>query len=141
MHSYQRNLLVQRRRRRQFERQSRALRRLTGGLQGLAVVSLAGLLFAAVALGTAYASLTASLPPVDSLPVMLDPQIGTLLQPTRIYDRTGEHLLATLENPGIERRMLPLSAAFPEALSPALAQTVVMIFEPDYWEKPALTWQ
>ncbi|MFZ3078994.1 MAG: transglycosylase domain-containing protein [Bellilinea sp.] len=141
MHSYQRNLLVQRHRRKQFERQSRALRRLTGGLQGLAVVSLAGLLFAAVALGTAYASLTASLPPVDSLPVMLDPQIGTLLQPTRIYDRTGEHLLATLENPGIERRMLPLSAAFPEALSPALAQTVVLIFEPDFWEQPALTWQ
>lgn len=141
MHSHQRILLVQRRRRRQFERQSRALRRLTGGLQGLAVVFLAGLLLGAVALGIAYASLTASLPAVDSLPVMLDPQIGTLLQPTRIYDRTGEHLLATLENPGIERRMLPLSAAFPEALSPALAQAVVLIFEPDFWEQPALTWQ
>ncbi|HAL17051.1 MAG TPA: hypothetical protein DCP32_09970 [Anaerolineaceae bacterium] len=142
MHSYQRILLVQRRRRRrQFARQSRTLHRLTGGLQGLAVVFLASLLLAVVALGTAYASLTAGLPPVDSLPVMLDPQIGTLLQPTRIYDRTGEHLLATLENPGIERRMLPLSAAFPEALSPALAQAVVLIYEPDFWEQPALTWQ
>ncbi|MHB0966752.1 MAG: transglycosylase domain-containing protein [Bellilinea sp.] len=141
MRSYQRILLVQRRRHRQFVRQSRAMQRLTRGLQGLAVVFLAGLLLAAVVLGTAYASLTASLPPIDSLPVMLDPQIGTLLQPTRIYDRTGEHLLATLENPGIERRMLPLNAAFPEALSPALAQAVVLILEPDFWDQSALTWQ
>lgn len=141
LHSYQRILLVQRRRRRQFARQSRTLRRLTGGLRGLAVVSLAGLLFAAVALGTAYADLTAGLPAVELLPVMLDPQSGTLLQPTRIYDRTGEHLLAALENPGIERRMLSLNAAFPEALSPALAQAVVQIFEPDFWEQQTLTWQ
>ncbi len=141
MRSYQRILLVQRRRHRQFVRQSRAMQRLTRGLQGLAVVFLAGLLLAAVVLGTAYASLTASLPPIDSLPVMLDPQIGTLLQPTRIYDRTGEHMLATLENPGIERRMLPLNAAFPEALSPALAQAVVLILEPDFWDQSALTWQ
>ncbi len=140
MHSYQRTLLVQRRRRRRLERQSRAPRRLTGAMQGLAVLFLAVLLLGVAASGAAYAGLNASLPAVESLPAMLDPHIGTLLQPTRIYDRSGEHLLASLENPGIERRMLPLNAAFPEALSPALAQTVVLILEPDFWQQSPVTW-
>ena len=44
----------------------------------------------------AYASLTANLPSIDLLPALLEPPDGSLLQPTRIYDRSGEHLLAVL---------------------------------------------
>ena len=41
----------------------------------------------------AYASLTSELPPVENLPLLLNPTDGQLLQPTRLYDRTGQRLL------------------------------------------------
>ena len=43
-----------------------------------------------------YVSLTRGLPPVDQVSLLLNPQSGELLQPTRFYDRTGQHLIATL---------------------------------------------
>ena len=55
---------------------------------GLVVLILAGVL--------AYAGLTSGLPPLDELSVLLNPDNGLLLQPTRLYDRTGQHLLAIL---------------------------------------------
>ncbi len=36
--------------------------------------------------------------------------------------------------------MLPLNAALPDALSPALAQAAVLILEPDFWKAPAFAW-
>jgi membrane peptidoglycan carboxypeptidase len=83
-----------------------------------------------VSAGLGYSNLSGNLPSLDALPLLFDPLNGQLLQPTRIYDRTGEHLLFTLENPTItERVYLPL-AAIPEELINA----VVAAIEPDYWE-------
>jgi len=140
LHSYQQTQLVQRRRRRLAGRRSRGRNGLIWGLwsAGLLVVTL--VLLGVVGLGIAYASVTSSLPEVTALPAMLDPQNGSLLQPTRIYDRSGEHLVAVLENPGIPRRMLPLNAALPDAISPALPQAAVLILEPDFWNKTAFNW-
>ena len=47
----------------------------------------------------AYAEITNDLPSIDRLPALLEPPDGLFLQPTRLYDRTGEHLLLTLINP------------------------------------------
>jgi len=59
--------------------------------------------------GTAYASLTKDLPSLELLPVWLNPTDGHFLQPTRIYDRSAQNLLLSLENSGIPRRYLFLS--------------------------------
>lgn len=134
MQSFQRTQWVRRHHRRRIELQelkSRPFKQAGLGLAGLLVVA-----FTLLAAGLGYAAyaLTSSLPDVAQLPAMLDAQNGTLLQPTRLYDRTGTTLLAALENPGVERRFLPLDAAQANALSPELAQAVVMLFQPDYWE-------
>ncbi|MBN2549115.1 MAG: transglycosylase domain-containing protein [Anaerolineales bacterium] len=84
-------------------RQRRRLRddRSPAGRLGLGCSGLISLLLAlaGIILAYAYADLTRSLPPVESLPVLLDPSDGPLMQPTRLYDQTGEHLLLSLENP------------------------------------------
>ncbi|HWR64722.1 MAG TPA: transglycosylase domain-containing protein, partial [Bellilinea sp.] len=118
----------------------RVKRRLGWGSWGAALLLVTLVLLGVLGLGIAYGSISSSLPEVDTLPVMLDPRSGSLLQPTRIYDRSGVHQLAVLENPGTQRRFLPLNAALPDALSPALAQAAVLVLEPDYWNDPALTW-
>jgi membrane peptidoglycan carboxypeptidase len=75
------------------------------------------LLLAAAILSAAFtwASLTKDLPPVASLPVLLDPQSGTLLQPTRLYDRTGQKVIAVLATEDSPRRYIPLEE-FPQDL-------------------------
>lgn len=130
--------LIGRRRKRRAEQRDRNRRPLRQLGLSLAAAFLLLLALAAGALAVAYSSLTADLPPVAGLPALLNAQNGTLLQPTRLYDRTGEHQVASLENPGIERRFLPLNPAMTEHLSPLLAQTVVGLIEPDYWQAPII---
>jgi len=130
--------LIGRRRKRRAEQTSRSRRPFRQLGLILAVGLLLAVALAAGGLAVAYSSLTADLPSVASLPVLLNAQNGTLLQPTRLYDRTGEHMVAALENPGIERRFLPLNPAMTEHISPLLAQTVVALVEPIYWQAPVI---
>jgi len=58
---------------------------------GVVIVSLTGVWF--------YTNLTRGLPSIEVLPTLLEPPDGVLLQPTRIYDRTYEHIILALENP------------------------------------------
>src|SRR5690349_17549642 len=88
--------ILRRRRERRLTERQRSEVRLTRGFLGAGLV-LAILLAALIVGGAfAYASLTADLPSIDLLPALLEPPDGSLLQPTRIYDRSGEHLLAVL---------------------------------------------
>src|SRR5687767_10759525 len=63
----------------------------------LTIGMLLSLVIAALILITAFAyvSLTRDLPSAQILPLFLNPPDGLLLQPTRIYDRTGENILFT----------------------------------------------
>ena len=78
----------------------------------------------------AYASLTANLPAVELLPVLLEPPGGSLLEPTRIYDRTGEHLLATLAPADAARRYIPIDPAAPEHLPDDLVRATIRTASP-----------
>jgi len=44
----------------------------------------------------AYIQLIRDLPSLETPPGLLEPPDGLLLQPTRLYDRTGAHVLLTL---------------------------------------------
>jgi membrane peptidoglycan carboxypeptidase len=112
------------------------------GIGGFACGSIFVLLLAIglVMLGVAYANLTAGLPSVAQLPVMLDPNRGIRMQPTRLYDRTGEHLLLVLENPGIPRRYLPLDPGYPQHISPYLVQVTIALYDPHFWSHPGFRW-
>ena len=61
---------------------------------GFVISALAGLGF--------YASLTADLPSLESIPTFLEPPDGSWLQPTRLFDRTGMHVLLELRDPATE---------------------------------------
>lgn len=45
-----------------------------------------------------YSDLTRDLPPLEQLPLLLEPPDGILLGPTRLYDSTGEHIIRTLKD-------------------------------------------
>jgi membrane peptidoglycan carboxypeptidase len=102
--------IVHRRRERRAEsrRRSEARTRAAGlGLGYLFSIALAIGIFAAA---LAYANLTRGLPSIDQLPILLNPTNGLLLQPTRVYDRTGEHLIHTFAPTNLERVYIPLSS-------------------------------
>ncbi|NMB90195.1 MAG: hypothetical protein GYA17_17690, partial [Chloroflexi bacterium] len=122
MSSLQTYLLVNRRNRRQA-RHRQSLRQRTGraGMGAGSLLVLAGIAVL-LALGGLYAGLTYDLPSTATLPALLNPLDGLSLQPTRLYDRSGEHLLLTLENPGAARRYLPLDPTISGHLSPQLIQ-------------------
>jgi membrane peptidoglycan carboxypeptidase len=137
------SIVGRRRNRRREESQRREGHWLAGGV-GLGIVitlAAAGMILAG---GLAYADLTRDLPNVAYLPVLLSPPDGLLLQPTRLYDRTGEHLLLSLDPTNAARHYLPLNPQSPQHLPDALAEAIVAIADPGFWAHGGYTldgWQ
>jgi membrane peptidoglycan carboxypeptidase len=132
-------LLSQRRRR--LTRRAKSFRqRLSRGSLGVGAALSLFLMIAIVYLGIQYANLTADLPSLEQLPILLNPEDGMLLEPTRLYDRSGQHLLLTLENPGIPRRYLFVNPDQPGHFSPRLTQVSVALLDPDFWKGPGFAW-
>src|SRR6266540_4675047 len=80
-----------------------------------------------------YADLTRDLPSVEILPHLLNPPDGLLLQPTRIYDRTGLQLLYTFAPNESPRRYIPINEQNPQHLPKALADAVIAMADPQFW--------
>jgi membrane peptidoglycan carboxypeptidase len=103
-----------------------------GGI-GIGIV-LSFLLAALILFGAlTYADLTRDLPSVELLPALLNPPSGTLLQPTRVYDRTGENLLFTFAPNNLPRRYIPLNLQAPQHLPDFLAKAVVAQLDPTFY--------
>lgn len=99
--------IVHRRRERRAKNRRRSESRFRAALLGfgyLFSIALAVAIFASV---FAYADLTRDLPSIEQLPILLDPQNGLLLQPTRVYDRTGEHVFFTFAPSDTKRVYIP----------------------------------
>lgn len=133
--------ILQRRRERRIRQSRSSGQRLTrAGLGcGLLFATLLGLALVGLAFG--YASLTADLPAIETLPVLLDPPNGLLYQPTRLYDRTGEHLLAVLSSHDGPRTHLPLDPAQPENLPETLARATLALADPGFYNHPGYDWR
>jgi membrane peptidoglycan carboxypeptidase len=131
--------IVRRRRERALRNHQRAGHgfRLSGLGCGMLFSLLGGLLILSLAL--AYANLTHDLPSADLLPTLLNPPDGLLLQPTRLYDRTGQHLLATLSPQDTPRRYIPLSSQNPQHLPQSLVDATVLVSDPGFWREPGYT--
>jgi len=87
-----------------------------------------------LAAGIFYANLTRDLPSIDALPVLLNPPDGILLQPTRLYDRSGQVLLKTLAPDDSPRRYIPYDPGNPQHLPEPLVQAVLAANDPTFWE-------
>jgi len=128
-------LLRRRRERRSSERQ-RSQSRLTCGTVGFGLL-LAGFLGVLLVGGAAaYASITADLPSLDLLPQLLDPVHGSLREPTRIYDRTGTHLLSVLAPQDAPRVYLPLDPNSPEHIPDPLVRATLALSDPGFRAHP-----
>lgn len=123
-------LIRQRRHRRDKTRRGarQGTQRLAFG-SGFVVSAALVLLLLAAAL--TYASLTRNLPPVEALEAQLNPSTGLLLQPTRLYDRTGQHLLTTLAPNEALRTYIPYEQ-FPQTF----VYATLALIQPDFWDSP-----
>lgn len=128
--------LVNRRRLRRTSSLERFLRAAGRFGKGFLAVLLLATAAGLTAAGVWYSNLTADLPSLAQLPTYFDPSNGIFFQPTRLYDRTGEHLLLTLENPGIPRRYLKVDPAADDHFSPELLRATVALLDPGFWNHP-----
>lgn len=85
-----------------------------------------------VAITIYFALLSRDLPAIETLPLLLQPPDGLLLQPTRFYDRDGQHILVELENPAIKERSY-VSLGDKETLPQELIATTIAILDPNFW--------
>ena len=87
-----------------------------------------------------YVELTRNLPSIGSLPSLIEPPIGVLLQPTRLYDRTHEHVILTLENPASAgKHHLYVGEVNPVGVDQApqyLLDATVAELDPQFWNHP-----
>jgi len=90
----------------------------------------------------AYADVTRDLPSVEILPRLLNPPDGLLLQPTRIYDRTGLHPLFTFSSaPDASRRYIPINEQNPQHIPTGLVNAVLAVADPRFWSHSGYTLQ
>jgi len=134
-------LLINRRKLRASRRRRSASGRASRAGIGLTALASLGLVVIVALIGLAYTALTADLPSIRLVEHLLDPKDGIFMQPTRLYDRSGEHVLHTLENPGIPRRYLPLDPDQPEFFSPQLVQTTIASQDPGFWRSPGFSFR
>jgi membrane carboxypeptidase/penicillin-binding protein len=87
-----------------------------------------------------YTRITKDLPSPGELEYLLDPINGSLLEPTQILDRTGEHVLYRFENPAVGFRRyvsitdgnILISSDVPEYF---ILATVAAV-DPDFFQRP-----
>jgi membrane peptidoglycan carboxypeptidase len=123
--------IIRRRKQRRERRQHSTSRRLLLVVLGVGFIVSVVLAMGIFGLASAWSRLTSDLPPTQQISLLLDPASGQLLQPTRLYDRTGEHLLAELSPPGITRKYVRLGQ-----LPTALADATLASADPTFRSHP-----
>ncbi|MCK7516267.1 MAG: transglycosylase domain-containing protein [Ignavibacteriales bacterium] len=71
---------------------------------------------------------------VETLPTLLNPPSGLLLQPTRITDRTGENVIFTFAPDDSPRRYIALGDNNPQYLPKSLSDAVIATHRPEFWK-------
>jgi membrane peptidoglycan carboxypeptidase len=121
--------------RKRRDRSQRSRQRAKGGWLrfGMGAGFIVSALIAILILGVTltYASLTRDLPSIAQLPILLDPQAGLLLQPTRLYDRTGQHFLLALAPQDDQRTFISYDRIPTELVDATLA-----LSDTGFWEHP-----
>jgi len=122
-------------------------RRNPAGRFGLVVSILLSLAVAVVVIPLAlvYIGLLRDLPSLEAIPRLLEPPNGWLLQPSRLYDRTGQHILLSLENPAAAgRKYLSVDESRPDHFPPLLIKATIAVTDPTFLENPGYSlkgWQ
>lgn len=124
--------ILRARRERRLEKQKRNDNRARGTILSVGIllsILLGGLIILSA---FAYADVTRSLPSTEILPRLLNPPDGLLLQPTRVYDRTGLQLLATFAQSELPRRYIPINEQNPQHIPEELVNAVIAVADPQF---------
>jgi len=135
--------ILRARRERRLDKQRKSSSRARGALLGFGMV-FSLVLAALILLGAfAYADVTRDLPSVEILPRLLNPPDGLLLQPTRIYDRTGEHPLFRFSSAPEDapRRYIPINEQNPQHIPTNLVNAALAVADPRFWSHAGYTLQ
>lgn len=124
--------ILRARRERRLNRQKRNENRSRGVIIGFGL--LLSILLGTLIIGGvfAYAEITRALPSTDILPRLLNPPDGLLLQPTRIYDRSGLQLLATFAPSESPRRYIPISEQNAQHIPPEMVSAIIAAADPQF---------
>lgn len=124
--------ILRARRERRLNSQNKKSNRQRGFVLSIGIV-ISILLGIIIILGAfAYADVTQDLPSTQILPRLFNPPDGLLLQPTRIYDRTGLQLLATFSPNNSPRRYIPVSESNAQHIPQSLINAVIAVSDPQF---------
>src|SRR5688572_12528406 len=125
--------ILRARRERRLAKQEKSSARTRGAL--IAIGMLFSLALAALIIvgALAYAGATRNLPSIEVLPHLLNPPDGLLLQPTRIYDRSGLQLLYTFAPTDTPRRYIPINEQNPQHIPANLINSIIAVQDPQFW--------
>ncbi|MEK6222433.1 MAG: transglycosylase domain-containing protein, partial [Chloroflexota bacterium] len=122
--------IISRRRKTAQKNNGSLLSLLKGG--GIGLITLLSLVLAVGVVWGAinFSQISADLPAIEQLPILLNPSNGHLTQATQLYDRSGKTLLLTLENPKAEKGVYIQFDDIPDVvINAALAAS-----DPDFWQ-------
>ena len=136
--TYPLTLLLERRRRKQVRSEKSFISRSGQAGITLSLILCVVLVATLLLLAGVYTTITADLPSLEQISVLLNAQDGIMTQPTRFYDRSGEHVLYTLENPAILHTYLSVDPQKADHFSLQLVQVVLTLQQPDFWSSPGI---
>lgn len=131
------SLILQRRQRRHAKS-----RRNPAGSIGFTIILFASLASAIIGLvlTLSYLTISRDLPAVETLETLIGPAGGEFLTPTRIYDRTGNELLLTLENPAAAgHQYLPIAKSLGAHIPEAAISATLAASDPTFWQHAGFT--
>lgn len=107
----------------------------------LGIVISVSIALSIIAITVLYSNLTSDLPSPEILPTLFNPTDGKLLQPSRLLDRSGERVIAVLENQNSsDRRYLSTRESNRFSVSPSLIQATIASVDPGFWTHSGFLW-
>jgi membrane peptidoglycan carboxypeptidase len=124
------------------ERNKRSLsRRLSQFALGFGIVVSLLISFLIIATTVLFAGLTQNLPSPEILPLLFDPPQGKLLQPTRLFDRSGEETIAILQYPSSTgKHYLSMNEDNLYHISSIIMDATIAATDPDFWTHQGFSW-
>lgn len=102
-----------------------------------------GLIFSSLAIAGSilYSRLLVDIPSPKQLPQLIGYAREPLHNPTKVYDRGAEHLIAVLENTNARgQNYLVLEGNNENTIPDALISATIATTEPNFWNNPGISW-
>jgi membrane peptidoglycan carboxypeptidase len=133
--------IIKSRQRRSLRSRSRFTQQISQFALGIGIITSLLISLCIIALTFTISSLSQYLPSLETLPILLDSRDGKLHEPTRLFDRSGEHIIAILENLSArDKKYLSIGEDQPDHIPPSLVQATITASDPEFWIHQGFYW-